>query len=1004
MYRSVDDAMMLRAALLSPDQRGPWPDLTSSNASATWRPWLTEAMSTIPNFEVAVEHASPDLAERTAAVIRGGVSEADARAATFAVLRYLLRATTRATPFGLFAGTAAVTAGKSGSLRWGQAHQPVARFQAPWLTAIIDRLESDPRLRPLLMVRANNLLVKRAGKVVLQYRAATSDPQAAPAHLRIKNTELLRAALTLAAEPIRLCDLIGKLASDDTAPREGVERLAAQMLTQRLLLTQLRPPSTATDPLTHLVRQLGPIAAEGGVDKIFDQLVDLCDLKKRHDRAADRAAADALRRNLRAAAALIHPGPAVAVDLRLDCDLTTPVSITTEASRAASALTRLARSVSTGWRDWHARFLDRYGLHAVVPLLDAVDAQVGLGYPVGFTGEPADAAAMMTDRDRRLIALAQHAALRRQHEVVLDEALLDDVAGAAPTEIMPTAELTVRIHADSLDAIANGDFDLSVVRAGAQAFSTAGRFLDLFDENARQRFSTRAGAVPPASSGALLAQVSSITRYTVSLDVNRAAQALPQVIPVGEYHPVSPAAIELGDIAVTADRDRLYLVEVSRQRVLQPMAVNAVEPVRHAHPLARFLAEAPTALASGCSPVHWGPAAQAMPFLPALRYGRTLLSPARWLLTAPELPDRKADWQRWDQALTGWLAATGCPAAVALGVGDQALELNLNEPAHRALLRDHLTRNPTALLRLVPDGDAWLGGHRHELVIPMTATTVRPPAPRLAGTPINVRTHGSLPGGDHHYLKIYAQPEDQTTIVTTYLPRLLSEFPDAGSWWFLRYTDPRPHLRLRLCDLPIKAITGWTRTLAAADLTRRVQWDTDFGEPGRFGGPQAYRATTAVFTADSAAALAQLAVTGRRRGPSTQALTAASMVDLVTAVIGDPHDALRWLIARTRTHRPPPPRGIYDEAVRLANPHDREAVAALPGGEDLLERWDGRGRALAAWRSALPALGGVPSAELLPDLLHLHHVRIAGLDLDSEQVCLHLARAAALSWTTRSTR
>jgi thiopeptide-type bacteriocin biosynthesis protein len=589
--------------------------------------------------------------------------------------------------------------------------------------------------------------------------------------------------------------------------------------------------------------------------------------------------------------------------------------------------------------------------------------------------------------------------------VILDDALLDDIAGKAPTEVMPTGELTVRIHADSLEAIASGDFGLSIVRAGAQAFSTAGRFLDLFDESVRQRFADRARATLRASSGAEPAQVSSVTRYTISLDVNRAAHVLPYVIPVGEYHPVSPAVIELGDIAVTADRDRLYLVEVSRQRVLQPVAVNAVEPVRHAHPLARFLAEAPTALAVGCSPVEWGPAAHAMPFLPALRYGRTLLSPARWLLTPSELPDRKATWQHWDQALTGWLEATGCPATVSLGAGDQAIGLDLNEPAHRALLRDHLTRNPSALLRLVPNGDAWLGGYRHEIVIPLTATTARPPAPRLASAPIDVRTHGSLPGGDHHhYLKIYARPEDQTTIVTSHLPRLLSAFPDAGPWWFLRFTDPQPHLRLRLCDLPTEAITGWTRELAAADLTRRVQWDTDFGEPGRFGGPQAYRATTAVFTADSAAALAQLAVTRRQREPSWQALTAASMVDLVTAVIGDPHDALRWLIARTRTHRPAPPRDLYDKAVRLANPHDRSAVAALPGGDALLERWAGRGKALAAWRTALPAIGRVPPVELLPDLLHLHHVRIAGLDLDSERVCLHLARAAALSWTTRSSR
>ncbi|MCM4078300.1 lantibiotic dehydratase [Paractinoplanes hotanensis] len=1002
MYRSVEDAMTLRAAVLRPDQLGSWPDLTSSDSAPEWRLWLTETALTIPGFASAVAHASPDLAERAAAVISGSASHADARAVLFAVMRYLLRATTRATPFGLFAGVAPATASRDGSVRWGSVHQPVVRLQASWLTAVIDRLESDAELRRRLMVRANNLLVERADKVILEYRAATSDPRGAPAHLRIEATEVIRETLALAADPIRCADLIGTLVADGVAPREGAERLVGQMIAQRVLLTNLRPPSTETEPLAYLVGQLGAIAAEGGTVPLLDQLVELRDLKERHDQASDKSTTATLRRDICGSAAQIHLGSAVGVDLWLDCDLVLPTAVTAEACRAAAALTRLARSASAGWQDWHTRFLNRYGLHAVVPILDAVDAQVGLGYPAGFAGMPAEAAAVLNDRDRRLIAVAQDAALRRQHEVLLDDALLEKLAGATATEIAPTAELTVRVHADSLQDVAEGDFHLSVVRACPQAFATAGRFLDLFDKSARQRIATRASESPPASAGAVLAQLSSVTRYTISLDVNRAAQTLPHVIPVGEYHPGSPTAISLDDIAVTADAHRLYLVSVSRQQALQPIAVNAVEPVRHAHPLARFLAEAPVAFAVQCSPVEWGPAAKALPFLPALRYGRTLLSPARWLLRAEELPDRKAPWNRWEQALAAWREVTTCPAAVLLGVGDQTLGLDLNESAHQALLRDHLTRHPTALLRLGRDGDAWLGGHRHEIVIPLTATAPRPPAPRLISPPIDVRNHGTLPGSDHLYLKIYARPGDQTAILSAHVPRLLASLPDTGTCWFLRHADPEPHLRLRITGLPTNAVTDWTRELAEADLTRRVQWDTDFGEPGRFGGPDAYRMTTAVFAADSAAALAQLAVIERRSAPDWQAVAAASMVDLVTAVIGDPTEALRWLIAHTRTHRPAPARHIYDQAVLLANPYDRSAVVALPGGKNVIDRWSQRRLVLTAWRTELPAVSAVPPVELLPDLLHLHHVRVAGLGLDSERACLHLARAAALSWTTRS--
>jgi thiopeptide-type bacteriocin biosynthesis protein len=998
----MDDALLLRVGVCHPDQLDPWPDLIGPDAPASWQPWLHRTLQ-IPGFAVALEHATPALADRLNAALSGGLSHPDIRRVVLAVMRYLLRAVTRATPYGLFAGVAPATAGRASSVRLGVDHHPVARIPAAWLAAVLDQVEADARVRPHLMVRANNLLVERGDHLVLEHRASQA-PRGAPVHLRIRGTAVIRAALALAAEPIRWNDLTDKIIAECGAPQAGADRLVGQLVSQRLLLSSLRPPSTATDPLTELVDQLELLEAEGAdVGELLTRLRQVRDQKARHDTAPDGPTAAARRRELDdTATAVAADSPPVGVDLRVDCDLLLPRTVTVEACRAAAALARLARPAMIGWRDWHSRFLDRYGLHALVPVRDAVDADVGLGYPAGFSGATPAAPAAVTDRDRSLLALAQRAALHRELEIVLTDTLLATLAGPVPSDVQPSTELTLRVHAPTITAIADGDFLLSVVRSGGHAFTTAGRFLDLLDESDQRRMAACATGGQPASCGALLAQLSAVTRYTVSLDVARVPQVLPYLIPVGEYHTTTSNVIGLDDIAVTADAHRLYLVSISRRCALQPVAVNAVEPVRHTLPIVRFLAEAPTAMATPCSPFDWGPAARDLPFLPALRYGRTLLSRARWLLPAADLPDRTAGWERWDDALTGWLDTTGCPPAVCVGVGDQSLGLDLDEPAHRALLRDHLVRNPSALLRATPGGNGWIGGHPHEIVIPLAATTPTPPAPRLASHVVDVREHGILPGGSHQYLKVYARPDEQTTILTGHLSALLGKLPPGGSWWFQRFVDPDPHLRLRTGGLPGEAITAWARQLVDADLTRRIQWDTDFPEPGRFGSPAAYAATVTVFAADSAAVLAQLAVTSRRHAPNWRALAAASMVDLTAAVIGDPHEAMRWLITHTRACRPAPERAVYDQAVQLANPHDHSPLAALPGGEHLLTCWEQRRHVLAAWRDTLPTISTTAPADLLPDLLHLHHVRIAGPDPDRERACLHLARAAALSWTTRS--
>ncbi|MEU7899211.1 lantibiotic dehydratase [Nonomuraea sp. NPDC049152] len=126
-------------------------------------------------------------------------------------------------------------------------------------------------------------------------------------------------------------------------------------------------------------------------------------------------------------------------------------------------------------------------------------------------------------------------------------------------------------------------------------------------------------------------QISAPAPYTVTENVARVPQVLAHVLPVGEP-PADPAGdvrqVAVDDIAVTADRDGIHLVSRSLGRPIEPVAFNAVHPILHTHPLARFLMEAPQALRAPCTGFDWG-AAAALPFLPALRYGRTVISPAR---------------------------------------------------------------------------------------------------------------------------------------------------------------------------------------------------------------------------------------------------------------------------------------------------------------------------------------------------------------------------------------
>ncbi|CAM5741027.1 Lantibiotic dehydratase OS=Streptomyces microflavus OX=1919 GN=Smic_64470 PE=4 SV=1 [Streptomyces microflavus] len=62
--------------------------------------------------------------------------------------------------------------------------------------------------------------------------------------------------------------------------------------------------------------------------------------------------------------------------------------------------------------------------------------------------------------------------------------------------------------------------------------------------------------------------------------------------------------------------------------------------------------------------------------------------------------------------------------------------------------------------------------------------------------------------------------------------------------------------------------------------------------------------------------------------------------------------------------------------------------------------------ALAAYRLHLPGpdTQGIAVDDVLTSLLHVHFVRHVAVNFPEEEVCLYLARAAALAWTARTTR
>lgn len=98
--------------------------------------------------------ATPSLAEGIEAICsRESAEPKRVRRSAAPLVRYLLRATGRATPFGLFAGTAPACFAEKVKVRWGSSHQPGSGADAVWLDDVLTRLEAVPRVLERLWVQ-----------------------------------------------------------------------------------------------------------------------------------------------------------------------------------------------------------------------------------------------------------------------------------------------------------------------------------------------------------------------------------------------------------------------------------------------------------------------------------------------------------------------------------------------------------------------------------------------------------------------------------------------------------------------------------------------------------------------------------------------------------------------------------------------------------------------------------------------------------------------------------
>ncbi|WP_436499251.1 lantibiotic dehydratase [Actinokineospora sp. HUAS TT18] len=921
-----------------------------------------------PALREAVELSSDVLAAALDAVAAGTADQAKVERAARTVARYLLRMTGRPTPFGLHAGVAVAEFDSATKVRLGAAHRKGVRADAGWLTAVLTDLECRPEVLRHLRVTANDLCFERGDRLVLPYARGDDGPMA---ELSIRRTAPVAAAIAAARRPVAVADLAAKLAADfPQAAAAAIEAMIGQLVARELLLTDLQPSLVGTDLLDHAIDRLGDRPEAAALTEIRDLLADYA--------AAPIGEGLPAWRRVTAAMRAVRPADRapVQVDLRVDAEVRLPHEVGAEAARAAAVLSRLADPLPEHLRQYRDAFVERYGSHQVVPLAELIDPERGLGAPAGYRVPESERHLTPPThgdvRDDALAALAQMTLLSGGTELVLDDTLVDRLAPDVPAPA--STELCVRVLAESAAALDAGEFQLVVAPAvgSPNAGEMFARFAYLFD-----------GAPDPRDDGDLLAaQLTFRPLHGRMGNLLQVPAVCAHTLAIGTFAERDrPDVLGVDDIAVGVDGGRLFLAAPRLGKEVLPVSPHRINLTTSSANVVRLIREITSAGHSRMEGWWWGKVAGRLPMQPRVRYGRTVLAAATWRASDP-MRDRSLSWAEWNRELDAWRARWRVPERVSAVDSDAGLELDLGSGLHRALLRDELTRRPQTVVTEVIGTDAdtgWLDGYAAEIVVPLRGADPRRPAAVIRQAP---PTRAHLPGGEWVYAKLYAARARHDELLADHVGLLWST---VDRWFFIRYADPDPHLRLRLHAgqeaLPI--LHDWAARLCAEGLASRLVLDTYEPESARYGGPELLPAAEAAFHADSVAAMAQL-----RLPVPSELLVAANYVDILRS-FGDP-DWDEWLLDHyTKGEHHKAFQRSRAQALDLISPY--EGWPAMP--TQALDAWRDRAPALAAYGEAARA-ANAPRDQILSALLHMHHNRLIGIDPDAEARSLAIARGA----------
>ena len=805
----------------------------------------------------ALATASPRLYDRVERWLAGETLSDEAKLIN-TLHKYLIRMTTRSTPYGLFAGCALGSVGPKTAFLAESPDRaaPHARLDTEYLQAIKSWLLIQPDIRAQLKLSVNTSLYQVGNyfRFIEQQHEPTGRTYFISA---VGRDELLADLFTFAQSGVTQAQLVDFLNVRYQVSQDDAIDYVNELIDSQLLVFELEPTLTGDSYLNVINSRLSTLAVCPAVTNARQVLAKIHELL-----TCRPLALNALPHFLAEQGIDLPHTDFIQIDTALPAD-TCQLSEEwlNHFQRQLKALLVLNQPYQNSALDeFKHRFYLRYEAEEV-PLAFALDHEMGVGYgdtstlgvgnapmldSLSLSGGAKDQDALLTNWQLFVLNRYTEALRYGQSEIVLtDEDLrkvgnLQEAMRTLPSSFYAFGTL-LSPSADNIDHD-EYRFVLTAYR-GPSAINLLSRFGES-DPALAEQVNQCARLEEASHPDVILAEIVHFPEARAGNICHRPALYQYEIPYLGRASVAPEYQIPLSDLYLSVRNDRLVLRSKRLNKRVIPRLSNAHNFVGGL-PVYQFLSTLQYQDAYLNLAWNWGLLTQ-QAYLPRVRYRNIILSRATWQLTADQFKAGSV------MELRQQLQEIGLPPHFVIVQGDNELKIDVNTDVSLTLLLQELRR--AGSIRIVecltkaeqcPVRDNGGKAYAHELVLPF----YNPSAP--AYMPIDSATT-DLPqrrfsvGSEWLYLKIYAGEKASDALLVDHLYPAIRELLDQQTiqqFFFIRYKDQDPHLRLRFRGNPyiefyhyvIRRIEQVLHPYVQSGLVHRIQTDTYQRELERYG-------------------------------------------------------------------------------------------------------------------------------------------------------------------------